>query len=304
LNTIRQLFLADLNGLADCQSSGIQYFYAVKKVIQFFKEKDVRLFLVLIPVFKIIDLLLTFSAVTFDKWFFIAFVMNVFQGYACLVPIRWIIRRVEKQDRGRFSKAGLAKQVLFTFLATVVVCIIVPDGGWLITGTRYATTDGNHLVHDLLLLFVWIVLVNFIYVGLRYYKTWQVSEERLENERKLRVEGITIKIGDKNIKIPLKDIRGFYVESGATFIINSNFTTFIVDSSLDNLEKKLPERYFFRVNRKFILHRSSILSFKRIEDNKLLIATLPEPPLPGEVQMSRLKAPAFKKWFEEDSAIG
>lgn len=273
------------------------------KVAEFFNAKDVRLFLVLIPAIKIIDLLLTFSDVAFDKWFFVAFLLNVLQGYACLIPIRWIIMRISRQNRGRFSRTGFAKQLLFTFLATVVVCIIVPDGAWLITGTRYAATDGDHFIHDIILLFVWIMLVNFIYVGLQYYETWKISETRLDHERRLKTEGITIKIGDKNVKIALKEIRGFYVENGATFLINANFSTLIVDSSLDNLEKKLPERYFFRVNRKFILHRNSIVSFKRIEDNKLLIATLNQPPLPGELPMSRLKAPAFKKWFGEDSAM-
>jgi LytTr DNA-binding domain-containing protein len=271
----------------------------METIKDFFRQKDVRLFLVLIPVIKFIDCFMTFSEVVFDKWFFIAFAMNVFQGYACLIPIRWIIKRIEKQQKGMyFSKTGLAKQLVFTFLATVAICIIVPDGAWLITGKRY--TDSS--VHDITMLFVWIALVNFIYIGLRYYEIWKISEEKLQSERKLKTEGITIKIGDKNIKIPLKDIRGFYVENGATFIINSNFTTFIVDSSLDNLEQKLPDQYFFRVNRKYILHRRSIVSFKRIEDNKLLISTLAENPLPGELPMSRLKAPAFKKWFEEGSA--
>lgn len=269
--------------------------------MSFWKAKDVRLFLVLIPVFKVIDLLMTYREVTFDKWFFVAFVMNVFQGYACLFPIRWIIKRIEKKQHGKpFSRWALAQQLFFTFFATVAVCLIVPDGNWFITGTKF-TGANNPLVHDLVVLFLWIVLVNFIYIGLRYYDTWKVSEEKLESERKLRAEGITIKVGDKNIKIPLKDIRGFYVEDGATFIINANFSTFVVDSSLDSLEKKLPQRFFFRVNRKFILHRNSIVSFKRIEDNKLLISTLDEKPLPGQVPMSRLKAPAFKKWFEADA---
>lgn len=254
----------------------------------------------MIPVIKIIDLFLTFSDVTFDKWFFIAFVMNVAQGYACLVPIRWIIRRIEKENDGRFSKIAFAKQLLFTFLATVIVCLIVPDGGWLITGTRYG--GDNHFVHDIILLFLWIALVNFIYIGLRYHDTWKDSQATLEHERKLKNEGITIKVGDKNIKIPLKDIKGFYVENGVTFVINANFSTLAIDGSLDSMEQKLPPRFFFRVNRKFILHRQSIVSFKRIEDNKLLISTLNQEPLPGELPMSRLKAPAFKKWFEADAA--
>src|SRR6478672_7704713 len=129
--------------------------------INFFRHKDVQLFLVLIPIIKIIDLLMTYASVTFDRWFFVAFVMNVFQGYACLIPIRMIIKRIEKNQEGKpFSRWALAKQLLFTFLATVVICIFIPDGGWLITGTKF-TGAGNPLVHDLVVLFIWIVLVNF-----------------------------------------------------------------------------------------------------------------------------------------------
>src|SRR5688572_2038164 len=117
----------------------------MRKIFNFFKHNDVRLFLVLIPVIKIIDLLMTYSSVKFDQWFFIAFVMNVFQGYACLIPIRLIIKRIEKEQHGKpFSKRLLAKQLLLTFLATVVVCIFIPDGGWLITGTKF-TAAGNAL---------------------------------------------------------------------------------------------------------------------------------------------------------------
>ncbi|AWI26316.1 LytTR family DNA-binding domain-containing protein [Flavobacterium pallidum] len=227
----------------------------MESIRDFFSQKDVRLFLVLIPVIKVIDYFMTFSEMVLDKWFFVAFTMNLIQGYVCLVPIRWIIKRIEKQYSGLyFSKSALAKQLLFTFLATVAVCLIIPDGGWLITGKHYTDANGSSFIHDIIILFVWIVLVNFIYIGFHYYQTWKASEEKLRDERKLKTEGITIKIGDKNIKILLKEILGFYVENGATFIIHANFTTFIVDSSLDNLEQKLPGRYFFRVNRKFILH--------------------------------------------------
>ena len=69
---------------------------------------------------------------------------------------------------------------------------------------------------------------------------------------------------------------------------------------LDNLEQKLPVKNFFRINRKFILHRNSITSFKKIENNKLLISTIGNGSIPNELILSRLKAAAFKKWFEKD----
>ncbi|HEX9979852.1 MAG TPA: LytTR family DNA-binding domain-containing protein [Flavobacterium sp.] len=272
--------------------------------MSFWKKKDVRLFLVLIPVIKLINFFITYSNVVYNTAFFFACLLDLIQGYACWLVMRYIIVRMEKRNpQLRFSTIFFTKQVLFTYLATVATCIIVPDGSGLITGNRFAAPADGYYIHDLLIFFLWILLANFIYLLLRYYEVWKISEENLQGERKLKVEGITIKIGDKNIKIPLKDIRGFYVEDGATFVINANYTTFIVDSSLDKMEQRLPKRYFFRVNRKFILHRNSIISFKRIEDNKLLITTIGKDPLPEELPMSRLKAPAFKKWFEEDSAL-
>ncbi|MES2746832.1 MAG: LytTR family DNA-binding domain-containing protein [Bacteroidota bacterium] len=267
------------------------------------KNKDIPLFLILIPIFKLIDLFITYSEVVYNSYFFIAFAIDILQGYMCLIVIRFIIKKMEKkQTTFYFSKLNFAKQLLFTFIGAFITVILVPDGRVLITGTKYLKGD-NHFVPDIIIFLIWILIANFIYLMLRYYEFWEKSEEKLKSEKTLKTEGLTIKIGDKNIKFALKDIRGFYVENGFTFLIDSNYKTFIVESSLDKLEQKLPERYFFRVNRKFILHRNSIISFKRIEDNKLLIVTLAEKPLPFEISMSRLKAPAFKKWFELDTAL-
>jgi DNA-binding LytR/AlgR family response regulator len=208
-----------------------------------------------------------------------------------------------KHPELKFSISYFLLQLLLTSIGALITVIIVPDGSWLIAGTRYAASDGGFLTHDLILFLIWILMSNVIYLMLRFHETWKLSEIKLEGERRLKTEGVSIKIGAKNVKVPLKDICGFYVEDGTTFLINSNFATFIIDISLDKMEEILPNRYFFRVNRKFILHRNSIVSFKRIADNKLLITTLSEKPLPTELSMSRLKAPAFKKWFEQDSAV-
>ncbi|WP_291143905.1 LytR/AlgR family response regulator transcription factor [Flavobacterium sp. UBA7680] len=268
------------------------------------KDKYIPIFLVLIPICKLINFFITFSEVTYNSALAVAFVIDIIQGYLCWMVIHLIIKKMEKkQSTVHFSISQFLKQVFFTSLGAVVTALIVPDGSVLITGKRYTNSDGSYLLHDLITFLIWILLINFIYVFLRYYDVWKKVEENLLLEKTLKTEGLTIKIGDKNIKVALTDIHGFYVENGFTFLINSGFKTFIVESSLDKLEERLPERYFFRVNRKFILHRNAIVSFKRIEDNKLLITTLSEKPLPIELSMSRLKAPAFKKWFELDTAL-
>ncbi len=272
--------------------------------MSFWQKKDVRIFLILIPAIKLVNMFVTYSELEYNWALLLAFTMDVMQGYFTWLATRFVIIKMEKRQPDKsLTLFFFIKQVFFTYIVAFITIIIFSDGSWLITGKRYAESTDDHLVHDLVIFFIWIVIGNFVYLLLRYSAIWKASEAKLQDEQKLKTEGITIKIGDVNVKIPLKDIRGFYVEDGSTYIINANFRTFLVDSSLDNLELKLPERYFFRVNRKFILHRSSILSFKRIEDNKLMLATINEKPFPAEIPMSRLKAPAFKKWFGEDSTL-
>jgi hypothetical protein len=271
--------------------------------MDFLKQTDVTLFLVLVPIFTLVTYLVTYTGVVYDLDFAKAFAIDTANGYICWLVIRWIIRKIEKQHtREYFSKARFAKLIIFTFTGGVVTTILLPNGHPFIHGKRYATDQAGIWTHDLLIYLMWILAINFIYILMRYYDIWRKSEAKLEIEKSLKTEGISVKIGDRNVKVQLRDICGFFVEDGLTYMIDCNFKTYIVDSSLDNLEQKLPERYFFRVNRKYILHRNSIVSFKRIEDSKLMIATLAEKPLPGELPMSRLKAPTFKKWFEQDAA--
>ncbi|MFT3795502.1 LytR/AlgR family response regulator transcription factor [Flavobacterium sp.] len=271
--------------------------------MNFWKQKDVKLFLVLVPVFTFVTYLVTYSGIVYDSGLAIAFAIDTANAYITWLGVRFIIKTLEQQSKGDyFSSRQFIKLFLFTFIGGVGVTIVLPNGHPYITGNRYAKDQAGIWTHDLLIFLMWIVAVNFIYILMRYYEIWQQSEQRLADEKTLKTEGINLKIGDKNVKFSLKEIHGFFVEDGFTYLINADFKTFIVDSSLDNLEQKLPERYFFRVNRKFILHRNAIVSFKRIEDSKLLLTTLAQKPLPDSLPMSRLKAPAFKKWFEQDAA--
>jgi hypothetical protein len=272
--------------------------------MSFWESKDFSIFLVLVPVVTFINYFITFYSFEYNAMFWLAFLIATLQGYCIWFVSRFVIIRMERKKLIIHSSGGrLLLQFMLTSLAALITAIFIPDCEWYITGEHVDRDTHSISIHDLVVFLIWILIINGIYVAIRYYDVWKKSEARLEVEKSLKTEGISVKIGDRNVKVQLRDICGFFVEDGLTYMIDCNFKTYIVDSSLDNLEQKLPERYFFRVNRKYILHRNSIVSFKRIEDSKLMIATLAEKPLPGELPMSRLKAPSFKKWFEQDAAI-
>ncbi|MBK7966647.1 MAG: response regulator transcription factor [Bacteroidetes bacterium] len=69
-------------------------------------------------------------------------------------------------------------------------------------------------------------------------------------------------------------------------------------NTLEEVEEVLDSKLFFRANRQFIVHIDSINSVKPLENQKLTIR-LKEPNHKFEIDISREKAPAFKKWLNK-----
>jgi DNA-binding LytR/AlgR family response regulator len=65
---------------------------------------------------------------------------------------------------------------------------------------------------------------------------------------------------------------------------------------MEEIEELLDPGKFYRANRQFIVNIDSIQSVKPHENQKLSLTL--KAPLKIEVDISREKAPAFKKWFD------
>jgi DNA-binding LytR/AlgR family response regulator len=100
------------------------------------------------------------------------------------------------------------------------------------------------------------------------------------------------------LQLPFDSILGFYSDDGFTYVQTLQDRTFLSDRSMDKIETLLPEELFFRLNRKYILHRQAVIGFKRVGDGKLEIQAHASGNIPGWIAVSRLRAVAFKRWFQ------
>lgn len=72
---------------------------------------------------------------------------------------------------------------------------------------------------------------------------------------------------------------------------------YILDyTTLEDIEELLDPKLFYRANRQSIIHINAIQSVKPHENQKLSVFL--KAPLKMEIDISREKAPAFKKWFD------
>ena len=97
-----------------------------------------------------------------------------------------------------------------------------------------------------------------------------------------------------------EDIYEFYVEDGYSILFTNQHKKYFPDKSLDKIEGILPQEWFFRLNRQFIMHRKSVTGFKRGDDGKIDVLVNAAENFTAAIQVSRTKAAAFKKWFQAE----
>lgn len=102
----------------------------------------------------------------------------------------------------------------------------------------------------------------------------------------------------RNTWIPVftKEIACF-VRENLNYLWTFSGNKYILDYvTLEEIEDLLDPAVFYRANRQSIVHIDAIQSVKPHENQKLTVTL--KPPLKMEQDISREKAPAFKKWFD------
>ena len=109
-------------------------------------------------------------------------------------------------------------------------------------------------------------------------------------------ERFIINSNNKWTPVETKDVAVFFKDN-LNYIYTFNGDKHIYDfSALEEIEEVLDPVLFFRANRQVIIHINSIQSVKPYGNQKLLVQI--KAPLKLEVDISREKAPLFKKWMD------
>ena len=103
----------------------------------------------------------------------------------------------------------------------------------------------------------------------------------------------------KDLRLSMTDILMFSSLNGVVKLYLNNHKPLITKySSLDELECRLPEVHFFRVNRQYLISRDIIREVKRNTNRTLQLGlSLNGNGQQEEVNISRYKRKAFMEWF-------
>ncbi len=104
-----------------------------------------------------------------------------------------------------------------------------------------------------------------------------------------------VKQGQKLVSIHVNEVAFFTAKNTLNYIITRNKQKFIVDHTLDELEKMVDPKYFFRANRQYIIAHDIIAAVHPWFNGKLKIenSVFPE----EEILVSRERAAILKDWL-------
>jgi hypothetical protein len=258
--------------------------------------KDLKLFLWLIPLINIINYYLTYNVEIFSWRFLISFTIDTIDGYIAWLIVRTLIIWLDKTiPYERNPGKRIILQLILTLLAGIGCIIILTEFvNWLVSSKPVPL---SFYTKDIFIISIWFFVVNGIYVGLYYYQKWQDSEELRKRENEIKAGGFKVSSSKKDLLIPFEEISGFYIDGEYSVVVTHDRKKFLIDSSLDKVEKILPLNIFFRLNRQFILHRQVIAGFEKGENGKINVLLKEHDLLPKSIPVSRTKAPEFKTWL-------
>jgi DNA-binding LytR/AlgR family response regulator len=115
-------------------------------------------------------------------------------------------------------------------------------------------------------------------------------------QQNLYKEKFIVNVRNNWIPVDTKDIACF-VRDNLNYLYTFSGEKYILDfTTLEDIEELLDPKIFYRANRQSIIHINAIQSVKPHENQKLSVFL--KAPLKMELDISREKAPAFKKWFD------
>ncbi len=266
-----------------------------------YHDKWVRL--IGIPVITAFGYYLTYNNIEFNGWFVYETLSDAFKIFLIWQLVRWCVITLDKHFPWA---AGFGKRLLIQLPLTCGVGILALT---ILVNIEYTFIRPYRLEHfwnfDLVIAFIFLLLVNAIYISLYFYQSYEQSQAEktalaaeLETRPDSVQEYIVVRQGKREVVISYEEILCFYSEAKETYLITQEHKSYLLETSLDRLEEQLPEPLFFRANRKFIITPDLVASFAAEAHGKLTVYLKLLPKLPASLTISRDKAPVFRRWLK------
>jgi two-component system LytT family response regulator len=108
---------------------------------------------------------------------------------------------------------------------------------------------------------------------------------------------ILVKQGQRMFPVTISEVAYFFTKDKLNYVCTKSGKQYLVDYSLDELEKSLNPKNFFRANRQYIIEFNAVTRLHHYFNSKLKVELTPKPA--EDVLISREKAAEIRLWLGE-----
>lgn len=121
--------------------------------------------------------------------------------------------------------------------------------------------------------------------------------ELLRQTSKTYKSRFLVKIGQKIKAVPTNKIAYFFTQDKLSFIVSHQGEKFPVDYSLEEIDAMVDPDYFFRINRKYVVHIEAVKEIHPYFKGRLKLNLKPD--VDEDIVISSEKTPSFKAWLDQ-----
>jgi DNA-binding LytR/AlgR family response regulator len=121
--------------------------------------------------------------------------------------------------------------------------------------------------------------------------------QQLQPQQNQYKKQFVVKVGEHLKVVPVEQVSYFFSLEKATFVQTRENRRFVLDQTLEQLEKLLDPQQFFRLNRAYLVHHEAIQDIIHYTNSRLKTVLQPAAP-EGDVLVSRERVNAFRQWLD------
>lgn len=129
--------------------------------------------------------------------------------------------------------------------------------------------------------------------GLLLEKLLQMNRPATEKAFKSR---FMVKVGDKIKSVPVEEIRVFFSQEKASFILTTEGRTYCIDYALDQLEPMVDPEKYFRINRKYMVSIDACTNILAWTNSRLRLKI--DGIDDSDIIVARERVVEFKNWLD------
>lgn len=207
---------------------------------------------------------------------------------------------LKKLDKNSTRFTSLKKRLFYQLTGGTVVVLFAFTSIQLLIYPIDKLILHRHRLHgywdyDIFICFLLALIIQLVYIIYYLFVHWQnVSKPNHTNNVE---QDFILRLGNRQIVLPAKNIRCFFTENKAVYALTEDGNKYILDLSLEKITEMVSKTEFYRVNRQFIIRKTSIQQVKSLPNNRLSVETDFYNEIPLPIIISRNNTPQFRKWF-------